>query len=108
MTPPSSWTMEMKTTTAGERCHFYDMESTRKYWHFDFKFTNTNAIIPVSSRGAKQISSLVIASPLGAKQSLTKRLRLPRRYAPRNDNLLYEVVALRSQRRIATPFQGSQ
>jgi hypothetical protein len=45
------------------------------------------------------IPSLVIASPLGATQSLTKRLRLPRRYAPRNDNLLYEN---------ATPFKGSQ
>jgi len=47
-----------------------------------------------SLRGAKKIPSLVIASPLGAKQSLTKRLRLPRRYAPRNDNLLYEIATL--------------
>jgi hypothetical protein len=69
---------------------------------------NPNAIIPVSSRGANKILSLVIASSLGAKQSLAKTLRLPRRYAPRNDNLLYEIAALRSQRRIATPFQGSQ
>jgi hypothetical protein len=30
-----------------------------------------------------------------------KNLRLPRRYATRNDNLLYEIAALRSQQRIA-------
>ena len=47
-------------------------------------------------RGAQKIPSLVIASPEGAKQSLTKRLRLPRRYAPRNDNLLYEIATLPS------------
>jgi hypothetical protein len=30
-------------------------------------FTNTNAIIPVSSRGVKKILSFVIASPLGGE-----------------------------------------
>ncbi len=30
------------------------------------------------------------------KQSHKKRLRLPRRYAPRNDNLLYEIATLSS------------
>ena len=39
----------------------------------------------MSLRGAQKISSLVIASPAGAKQSHKKRMRLPRRYAPRND-----------------------
>jgi hypothetical protein len=57
------------------------------------KITKPNVIIPVSLRGAKKIPSLVIASPLGAKQSLTKTLRLPRRSAPRNDNLLVEIAA---------------
>jgi hypothetical protein len=55
----------------------------------------------VSLRGAKKISSLVIARSEVTKQSLTKRLRLRRRYAPRNDNLLHEIATLRSQRRIA-------
>jgi len=40
---------------------------------------------------AKKIPFVVIASPLGAKQSHKKRLGLPRRYAPRND-ILYEIV----------------
>ncbi len=40
--------------------------------------------------------SLVIANPKGTKQSLAKKLRLPRRYAPRNDNLLYEIATLPS------------
>jgi hypothetical protein len=44
----------------------------------------------LSLRGAQKILSLVIASPVGAKQSLRKRLRLPR-YA-RNDNLLYQIA----------------
>jgi hypothetical protein len=43
------------------------------------------------------ITSLVIASPEGAKQS-HKRLRLQRRSDPRNDILLYGIATLRSQR----------
>ena len=34
---------------------------------------------------SEEDSTPVIASPAGAKQSHKKRLRLPRRYAPRND-----------------------
>ena len=30
----------------------------------------------------------------GTKRSRNKRLRLPRRFAPRNDNLLYEIATL--------------
>jgi hypothetical protein len=41
------------------------------------------------------ITSLVIASPEGAKQSHKRRLRLPRRSAPRND-ISYEIAALPS------------
>jgi hypothetical protein len=48
----------------------------------------------MSLRGVKKITLLVIASPEGAKQSHKKRLRLPRRSASRNDNLLYEIAAL--------------
>jgi len=49
----------------------------------------------MSLRGVKKITLLVIASSEGAKQSHKRRLRLPRRSAPRNDNLLYEIATLR-------------
>ncbi len=42
------------------------------------------------------MSNMPIASPKGAKQSLAKKLRLSRRYAPRNENLLYEIATLPS------------
>jgi hypothetical protein len=32
-------------------------------------------------------------------------MRLPRRFAPRNDSLFYEIAALRSQRRISASMQ---
>ncbi len=50
----------------------------------------------LSLRLVKKIPLLVIASPLEANQSNKERLRLPRRDAPHNDNLLYEIAALPS------------
>jgi len=50
----------------------------------------------MSLRGTERNLSHVIASPEGAKQSHKKRLRLPRRTAPRNDNFSFEIAALPS------------
>ena len=60
---------------------------------------------PMSLRGVQKIPSLCSEK---AEHSRKKRLRLPRRYAPRNDNLLYEIASFQSQRRITSPLRGSQ
>jgi len=46
--------------------------------------------LPIARR--EEDSSPVIASPAGAKQSHEKRLRLPRRYAPRNGHNTKKVL----------------
>ena len=69
-----------------------------------FYIINTNAIIPVSSRGAKKIPSLRSER---AEQS-REICRCEERSDEAISNEKVEIAALRSQRRIATPFQGSQ
>ena len=75
----------------------------RKEYHI-VRIANTNAIIPVSPGGAKKIPSLCSEQAVRSNKVNV----IARSVATRQSHEKIEIATLCSQRRIATPFQGSQ
>jgi hypothetical protein len=66
--PHSSWTIELKITSAESRGYIYNMKSTRKQWHFDFIFTLEGEAIPYKEEIAALRSQRRIAASLRSSQ----------------------------------------